>query len=143
VDQIILPGMVTPETLLPGVVHPLEHIQYQREYANVVPLYSDRRDLLVVIWCLLPGQENESHMHPESAHAFVILEGEGTYLKGQPGAEGSLDTRVEAGDIVMIPRGQVHGIRNTGTTPMAYFAITTTAGPYKRIIDGVDIPPHG
>jgi len=142
-NQPIMPGMLTPDALTTGVIHPLEHVQYDENHAKVVPLYSDEKDLLVVIWCLLPGQENESHMHPENAHAFVILEGEGTYIKGEPGEPGTIETAVKTGDIVLIPRSQVHGIRNTGIKPMAYFAITTTGGVYKRMIKGVEVPPHG
>ena len=37
-----------------------------------------------------------------------------------------------------IPRGVVHGIRNTGDKPLSYFAITTTAGgEYQRVVNGV------
>ncbi|HAC33604.1 MAG TPA: hypothetical protein DCF45_03680 [Gammaproteobacteria bacterium] len=132
------PGMETPETLESGVIDPMSTRQYSEEKANVVPVYTDESDVAIVTWNLLPGQENESHMHPYGAHVFVILEGEGIYIKNQPGTPECKEFPIKAGDTVNIPRGLVHGIRNTGDKPLSYFAVTTTAGgEYQRVVDGV------
>ncbi|MBC7161749.1 MAG: cupin domain-containing protein [Immundisolibacter sp.] len=133
-----MPGMLTPETLPSGTLDPLQFAKYSQEKANVVPVYADGEDLGIVSWNLLPGQANESHSHPYSAHCFLIVEGEGHYLKGQPGSADYAEYPIKAGQTVVIPRNQVHGIRNTGKSPLSYFAITTTAGgEYARVVDGV------
>ena len=139
-----IPGMETPDTLESGIVTPLELTKFSDEHAIPVPVYTDSADQAIVIWNLLPGQENESHSHPFNAHSFVILEGAGLYIKGDPGTPECKEFPVEAGQVVLIPREQVHGIRNTGSEKMSYFAVTTTAGgEYKRMIDGVEVMPPG
>ena len=133
-----LPGMLTPETLPSGTLDPRDFIKYSPDKETVVPVYADGADLGIVSWNLLPGQANESHSHPYSAHCFLIVEGEGHYLKGEPGSADYAEYPIKAGQAVVIPRNQVHGIRNTGTTPLSYFAITTTAGgEYQRVVNGV------
>lgn len=133
-----IPGMLTPETLESGVIGLNSTTQYSNDKANVVPVYIDGKDLLAVTWNLMPGQENEAHAHPNNAHCFVIIEGEGIYIKGQPGTPQCKSFPVKQGDTVWIPRGQVHGIRNTGQKPLAYLGITTAAGgEYQRVVNGV------
>ena len=133
-----LPGMLTPETLPSGTLDPRDFIKYSPDKETVVPVYADGMDLGIVSWNLLPGQANESHSHPTSAHCFLIVEGEGHYLKGEPGSADYAEYPIKAGQAVVIPRNQVHGIRNTGTAPLSYFAITTTAGgEYARVVNGV------
>lgn len=133
-----MPGMLTPDTLPSGTLDPRQFIKYSPEKETVVPVYADGQDLGIVSWNLLPGQANESHSHPASAHCFVIVEGEGLYLKGQPGSADYAEYPIKAGQTVVIPRNQVHGIRNSGTAPLSYFAITTTAGgEYARVVEGV------
>ncbi|MDD3652001.1 cupin domain-containing protein [Immundisolibacter sp.] len=133
-----LPGMLTPETLPSGTLDPRDFIKYSPDKETVVPVYADGADLGIVSWNLLPGQANESHSHPYSAHCFLIVEGEGHYLKGEPGSADYAEYPIKAGQAVVIPRNQVHGIRNTGTAPLSYFAITTTAGgEYQRVVNGV------
>ena len=133
-----IPGVKTPENHESGVIDPKSTLDYSKTQAKAVLVYSDGQDLLVVTWNLMPGQENESHAHPNNAHCFVIIEGEGTYIKGQPGTPECKSYPVRAGDTVWIPRGTIHGIRNTGDKPMAYFGITTSAGgEYQRVVNGV------
>ena len=133
-----MPGMLTPETLPSGTLDPRAFRKYSAEKETVVPVYADGVDLGIVSWNLMPGQANESHSHPASAHCFIVVEGQGLYLKGQPGTAEYAEFPIKAGDTVVIPRQQVHGIRNTGSEPLSYFAITTTAGgEYARVVDGV------
>ena len=53
-------------------------------------------------------------------HVFYVLEGRGTYVRRE---DKPVDVRV--GQCVIIPRGQVHGIRNTGTERLSYLALST------------------
>jgi len=107
------------DTLGTGVHDPKDFRRFSAEKATVVRMYSDQ-DLVLVVWNLEPGQENDQHQHPENAHTLLVLEGEGHYLK-----DDGETVSVKAGECVIVPRGQLHGIRNTGNTRLSYFAITT------------------
>ena len=142
---------LTSATLGAGVIQPLDWRRYSSEKATVVPLYGDD-DLGIVIWNLEPGQENECHLHPACAHAFVILEGQGHYLQHDPETAEYAENPVKQGDLVLIPRQTVHGIRNTGTSNLAYCAVTTNQEGigYQRILvadvrkaGGPPIDPRG
>jgi mannose-6-phosphate isomerase-like protein (cupin superfamily) len=106
-------------TLGNGVHDPRRFQRYSAESATVVRMYSDQ-DLSMVVWNLEPGQENDLHQHPENAHALLVLEGEGEYLRGEHGS-----VPIRAGDCVIVPRGELHGIRNSGNARLSYFAITS------------------
>jgi len=108
-----------PQTLGSGVHDPRAFRRFSEEKATVVRMYADE-DLSLVVWNLEPGQENDLHQHAENAHALIVLEGEGLYLKD----DGS-SAPIKAGECVIVPRQKVHGIRNTGATRLSYFAITT------------------
>ena len=111
---------VTPGTLGNGVYDPLDFRVYSSEGATVVRMYHDDPDASLVVWNLEPGQENDIHTHPENMHVFYVLEGRGTYVRGE-----DKPVDVSAGQCVIIPRGQVHGIRNTGTERLSYLALST------------------
>ena len=75
-----------------------------------------------------PGQENSTHVHEASAHVMYVLEGSGHRISdsGEP-------VPLRAGECLIVPRGSVHGIRNTGDTRLSYLAVTTLAeGDYVR-----------
>lgn len=90
-----------------GVHSPRDFVSFSTEKATVVRMYSDQ-DLSLVVWNLEPGQENGAHHHPESAHTLIVLDGHGEYLR-----HGDEAVPIKAGDCVIVPRGAVHGIRNT------------------------------
>lgn len=120
-----------PTTIGTGVHDPKAFRTFSAEKATVVRMYPDQ-DLSLVVWNLEPGQENDSHRHPENGHALIVLEGHGHYLRD----DGST-VPINAGECVIVPRGQVHGIRNTGNVRLSYFAITSQ-GPsgYVRNVVG-------
>jgi quercetin dioxygenase-like cupin family protein len=113
---------MTPETVGTGV-HDLERFrQFSSEDANVVLMYEDV-DQTLVVWNLEPGQENATHVHPANAHTMTVLSGDGLLLRDK-----GESSRIKAGDCIVIPRNVVHGIRNTGKTRLSYLAVTTN-GP--------------
>ena len=118
---------MTPDTLGSGVYDPRTFEQFRPEEGTVVPLYKDQ-DVSVVVWNLAPGQENSPHSHPASAHVLWVLEGEGQCLKGD-----AAPVSIKAGECAIVPRGVVHGIRNTGRSNLSYLAVTSVgAGGYVR-----------
>jgi|SRR5581483_4724971 len=106
-----------------GVQRPEPYQIHRDDGANVSLVYQDQ-DINVVVWNLLPGQETDSHKHPENAHTFIILTGSGEYFREQDPA-----VAIKAGDFVIIPRETVHLIRNTGSAPMSYLAVSSV-GPH-------------
>ena len=82
----------------------------------------------IVVWNLGPGQENDYHLHPNSEHLQYLLEGELEYTLGD--AEPQM---VRPGQIVIIPAGIPHGIRNVSDRRATYVAITSP-GPYEKVL---------
>ena len=119
--------MMTPETVGTGVANPLEFRRFSPEQGFVVAMYKDQ-DVSVVVWNLEPGQENSTHVHQASAHVMLVLEGSGQRI-----SDTADPAPIRAGETLIVPRGVVHGIRNTGDTRMSYLAITTLGeGDYVR-----------
>jgi mannose-6-phosphate isomerase-like protein (cupin superfamily) len=69
---------------------------------------------------LLPGQCQETHMHPETSHAWFIVSG-----SGHVELEGGKREPVSAGYFAVHPRNTVHGLYNTGTGTLTYIALST------------------
>jgi len=82
----------------------------------------------IVVWNLEPGQENDYHLHPASEHLQFLLEGELEYSLGDAEPQ-----TVRPGQIVIIPAGLPHGIRNVSDRRATYVAITSP-GPYEKIL---------
>ena len=104
---------------------------YSDESATVAFAYISGQ-LGVVFWNLEPGQENDYHMHPTTEHLHVVVAGEVEYTLGD-----MEPIMVAAGQAVMVPEKVPHGIRNVGTVPASYFAVTSP-GDYQKVL--VDRP---
>jgi quercetin dioxygenase-like cupin family protein len=119
--------VLTLETLGSGVFDPRDWSRFSSEHASVAMMYTGDDDCSnIVVWSLAPGQENSTHMHPESAHFIVALEGSGECLRG----DGKTSDPIDAGQVLIVPRNVVHGIRNRGETPFSYVAFSTVG--YQR-----------
>jgi len=67
-----------------------------------------------------PKAISERHKHPRSEQEWVVESGEGTLLLDHD------ETRpIRAGDVVRTPAGNVHGVLNSGDTPLVYISVTT------------------
>lgn len=60
------------------------------------------------LYCLEPGQSQPQHVHDGEDKVYVVLEGEGTFRVG------SEQEALAAGEAVLAPAGQVHGVANEG-----------------------------
>jgi len=100
---------------------------YSDESATVAFAYISGQ-LGVVFWNLEPGQENDYHLHPTTEHLHVVVAGEVEYTLGdlEP-------ITVKAGQAVMVPENVAHGIRNVGSAPASYFAVTSP-GDYQKVL---------
>jgi quercetin dioxygenase-like cupin family protein len=82
----------------------------------------------VVVWNLLPGQENDYHMHPANEHLTFVVEGELEFTLGARKPE-----VVRPGQLVVIPATMPHGIRNLSDKQSTYIAVTSP-GPYEKVL---------
>jgi len=102
-----------------GEVSPLEHM-----------LYADD-DVDVLIWWAEPGQTHlDIHRHPQSAHVYFIVQGEGEALQGNGKWQ-----RVKPGQVIVNPREKVHALRNSMSSGRLVWISATAvgAGPYQMI----------
>lgn len=98
------------------------------DVATVVAAPCGTRVGSIVVWNLAPGQENDYHKHPDSEHLQYVMEGELEYTLGD--AE---PRTLRPGQIVIIPAGVPHGIRNVSDQRATYVAITSV-GDYEKIL---------
>ena len=75
-----------------------------------------------VVITLPPGDAQETHMHPETSHAWFIVSGTGEVTM----ESGRRDT-VGPGMFLVHPRNSVHGLRNTGAENLVYVALSIGA----------------
>lgn len=112
------------------IFSPMEHVtEGEGEIMDHV-LYADE-DVDLLIWWAEPGKTHLGiHTHPQSAHVYFILEGQGEALLG----EGNWQP-VRPGNVVVNPRGKVHALRNTMSNGRLVFASATAvgAGPHVTI----------
>jgi quercetin dioxygenase-like cupin family protein len=95
---------------------------------------STDEDLTTIVEWVEPGREFEPpHWHPEAAHVFVFMEGEGEALLGKGRWQ-----KVGPGDYLVCARNKVHAIRNTSATDrLVWVCVHVTHGlPY--VVNQVD-----
>jgi quercetin dioxygenase-like cupin family protein len=92
----------------------------------------ESEDAVIVAWHVAPGQCIPAHMHPAGQDTWTILSGTGQYRLD---AEGTV-RELYAGDVVVAPRGRVHGVFNHGRQPLRFISVVSpgSAG-YERLAD--------
>jgi mannose-6-phosphate isomerase-like protein (cupin superfamily) len=100
---------------------------------SVVRTYSDE-DLVTLVEWIDPGKEFEPpHWHPEAAHVFVFVSGEGEALVGNGQWE-----PVKAGQFLVNPRNKVHAMRNTSATERLVWACIHVTHNLPYVVNEVD-----
>jgi quercetin dioxygenase-like cupin family protein len=79
-----------------------------------------------------PGAANPRHAHPHSEQTWIIERGRAELLLTDEQSR-----PIQAGEIVRTPAGAIHGIRNSGTEPLIYLAITTPPIDFRPSYDGL------
>jgi quercetin dioxygenase-like cupin family protein len=84
---------------------------------DVVPC----RDLLLVRATMAPGDSHPFHHHPTREEIIYVLSGQAEQWCGR-------ERRVlTAGELVLIPKGEVHGTYNPFREPLVFLAILSPA----------------
>ena len=92
---------------------------------TVQSAYKDQDISAFVEW-IDPGKTFQApHSHPQSAHIFVFLEGEGEALLGNGRWE-----KVRAGQFLVCPRDKVHAMRNTSGKRVVWVSVDVNNGQY-------------
>jgi mannose-6-phosphate isomerase-like protein (cupin superfamily) len=76
---------------------------------------------------IAPGRVLEAHVHHEEDDAFLIVEGEMTFMFGRR------EVAAPPGTFVLVPPGVEHAFRNDGETPVRMLNIHAPAGFDRRI----------
>ena len=102
-----------------------DHIKENAEH-TVQSVYRDQDMGALVEW-IEPGKSfEEPHWHPESAHIFVFVEGEGEALVGKGKWE-----KVKAGQFYICSRNKAHAMRNTSKDKrLAWVCVSVSHGKY-------------
>lgn len=64
-----------------------------------------------------PGASIKEHVHDEDEEVYIVVSGRGVYT------EDGEDTPIEEKDVLILRRGHSHGMRNTGDTPLVFYAV--------------------
>lgn len=90
----------------PHPLRPQDHASYESEKMGKTTLF--RSDAMMVgLNAFEPGQAHRLHTHTEMDKLYYVLEGSGAFLLVDDREE-----RMEAGMLLVAPRGIPHGIRN-------------------------------
>jgi len=93
----------------------------QQDWGTFLSYYNDdtrhTSDVLSGVAEIKPGQEiHPPHKHPEEEF-LMVLEGNGTWTVG------TKDFPAKAGDLLYAAPWELHGIKNTGSTPLKFFVV--------------------
>lgn len=97
-------------------INPLHHVQERADKPfKHTFLQSDR--LLAGLNCLLPGQAQHLHDHPQQDKFYYVLEGEGFFTVGD-------DSRAcGPGMLVLAPAGVPHGVDNRSSQRLVFLTV--------------------
>ena len=111
-------------------IHKSAHYFQPSEGEPIRSVVLETEDAVIVAWHVKPGQRIAAHVHPHGQDTWTILSGQGQYQLEVTG-----ETRlVVAGDIVVAPKGRVHGVFNDGTEPLQFVSVVTpTDAGYELI----------
>jgi quercetin dioxygenase-like cupin family protein len=84
---------------------------------------NETEDAAVVAWTVKPGQRISPHVHPTGQDTWTVISGEGNYQFDASGRT----VPISAGDIAVAPVGAVHGVTNTGSTPLVFVSVVSPA----------------
>lgn len=104
------------------VFHVQEHLQ-PSDGEPIRSVVHATEEAAVVAWTVKPGQRISPHTHPSGQDTWTVLAGEGEYQVDSAGRT----QWVQAGDVVVAPKGAVHGVRNTGSQPLIILSVVSPA----------------
>lgn len=104
----------------PEVIRPAEHAVWLDEKMGKSTIYQSSQ-VLVGLNAFEPGQEHALHAHAGMDKVYQVLEGEGLFLLN------SRELPMRTGDLLVVPEGVQHGVRNNGVARLLVLAILAPA----------------
>ena len=104
----------------PTVIRPAEHAEWRADKMGKSTLFETSR-LLVGLNAFEPGQSHPLHSHSGMDKLYQVVDGSGVFL-----LEGR-ELPMVAGDLLVVPEGVPHGVRNTGSGRLLLLAILAPA----------------
>lgn len=92
-------------------------VSYSRQKASKVTL-AETPHSRSTLWCLLPGQRIEPHVHAGD-HIWTVFEGEGLFLSVAKEPQ-----EIRPGTVLVAPAGESHGVENTGTEGLVFLSVS-------------------
>jgi mannose-6-phosphate isomerase-like protein (cupin superfamily) len=97
-------------------IHKLKKFSDEKRHQETI--WTDNHSRISLI-CMRPGQEITTHTH-HGNHIWTVIEGKGEFLNGKQ------SRTIEAGQIVIVPPFEDHGIRNASAENLVIASITVT-----------------
>ncbi len=94
-------------------------------------------DAVVVAWYIKPDQKISPHLHPNGQDTWTIISGQGQYYLDEIGST----QPIAAGDVVVAPKGSVHGVFNNGTEPLVFISVVCPATAGYQLVSIADANP--
>ena len=94
-------------------------------------------DAVVVAWYIKPDQKISPHLHPNGQDTWTIIIGQGQYYLDEIGST----QPIAAGDVVVAPKGSVHGVFNNGTEPLVFISVVCPATAGYQLVAISDANP--
>jgi quercetin dioxygenase-like cupin family protein len=91
---------------------------------------TESKDSVIVAWYIKPGQTIPTHIHPNGQDTWTILAGGGAYYLDRAGTT----KPIVAGDVVIAPIGEVHGVFNDGDEPLVFISVVSPASAGYQLI---------
>ncbi|WP_326587468.1 cupin domain-containing protein [Streptomyces sp. NBC_01294] len=115
-------------------VHGAQGKTYWKAFATRRQLRSESE---AVEWASLPvGAVSGEHRHTRTEEIYLVLSGSGDLLLN------GREHPVRAGSLALTSVGNVHGLHNTGDTPLDWWVIETLAPATTAVLAGAQ-PPTG
>ncbi len=110
--------------LHPEIIRPARHAVFSPDKMGKATLFESPR-LLVGLNAFEPGQSHALHAHAGQDKVYHVLEGEGVFL-----LEGRT-LPMRAGDLLVAPEGEPHGIHNTSQGRLIVLAVLAPSPQHR------------
>lgn len=93
------------------------HPKYHGVMIAILAGKADGQGIGTSVLEVAPGVEIPVHTHANEADSIYVLSGKGhAYVDGKW-------REIREGDYVLVPKGEEHGVKNTGDTPLRLFIV--------------------
>lgn len=104
-------------------IHVREQARFRADKLAKIALASTPR-VQLDLYCVSPGQSQTPHTHQDQDKLYYVVEGRGRF------SVGTTDEILTAGEAVLAPAGQPHGLVNDGGDPLLVLVVVSPPPPH-------------